>query len=83
MARSWTRLHEHLGHRPGALTYDMVATAVADKLAENDDLDWKEALPNFVPKPGTWNEFAKGVAAMANTRGGLLVYGVTDFGSSG
>ncbi|MFE6284592.1 helix-turn-helix domain-containing protein [Streptomyces sp. NPDC057877] len=78
MARSWTRLHEHLGHRPGPLTFDMVAAAVTDKLAESDDLDWKEKLPSFAPKPGIWNEFAKDVAAMANTRGGLLVYGVSD-----
>lgn len=78
MARSWTRLHEHLGYRPGPLTYDMVDTAVADKLAESDDLDWKEVLPSFAPKPGIWNEFAKDVAAMANARGGLLVYGVSD-----
>ncbi|MER6374046.1 ATP-binding protein [Streptomyces mirabilis] len=78
MARSWTRLHEHLGHPSGPLTYDMVATAVADKLAESDDLDWKGALPTFAPKPGLWNEFAKDVAAMANARGGLLVYGVSD-----
>lgn len=78
MARSWTRLHEHSGSRPGPLTYDMVATAVADKLAESDDLDWKESFPNFAPLKGIWNEFAKDVAAMANTRGGLLVYGVSD-----
>ncbi|MGV9942390.1 AlbA family DNA-binding domain-containing protein [Streptomyces sp. NPDC003401] len=78
MARSWTRLHEHLGQPPGPLTYEMVATAVADKLAESDDLDWKGQLPTFAPKPGIWNEFAKDVAAMANTRGGLLVYGVSD-----
>ncbi|MFC8373119.1 helix-turn-helix domain-containing protein [Streptomyces sp. NPDC057239] len=30
------------------------------------------------PREGRWNELAKDVAAMANTRGGLLVYGVTD-----
>ncbi|MEU0001858.1 ATP-binding protein [Streptomyces microflavus] len=78
MARSWTRLHEHLGRRPGPLTYDMVVDAVTDKLAESDDLDWKGELPNFVRKPGLWNEFAKDVAAMANTRGGLLIYGVSD-----
>ncbi|ELS59010.1 AlbA family DNA-binding domain-containing protein [Streptomyces viridochromogenes] len=78
MARSWTRLHEHLGHPPGPLTYDMVAAAVADKLPESDDLDWKEPLPGFARTPGVWNEFAKDVAAMANTRGGLLIYGVSD-----
>ncbi|MWA14595.1 AlbA family DNA-binding domain-containing protein [Streptomyces sp. BA2] len=56
----------------------MVTAAVADRLDEKDDLDWKEKLPSFAPKPGIWNEFAKDVAAMANTRGGLLVYGVSD-----
>ncbi|ATW48243.1 AlbA family DNA-binding domain-containing protein [Streptomyces peucetius] len=78
MARSWTRLHEYLGHPPGPVTYEMVAEAVQRKLGESDDLDWKEALPSVSPVPGQWNEFAKDVAAMANTRGGLLVYGVSD-----
>lgn len=78
MARSWTRLHEHLGHRPGPVTYDMIVAAVESKLSESDDLDWKGALPSFARTPGVWNEFAKDVASMANTRGGLLVYGVSD-----
>ncbi|MFD6115585.1 helix-turn-helix domain-containing protein [Streptomyces yangpuensis] len=78
MARSWTRLHEHLGRPMGRLTHGMIMDAVASKLGETDDLDWKKQLPTFVPKPGIWNEFAKDVTAMANTRGGLLVYGVTD-----
>ncbi|UXY32173.1 AlbA family DNA-binding domain-containing protein [Streptomyces sp. HUAS TT20] len=78
MARTWTRLHDFLGHPPGPVTYDMVAEAVQRKLGESDDLDWKEALPAASPVPGQWNEFAKDVAAMANTRGGLLVYGVSD-----
>ncbi|MEV6179885.1 ATP-binding protein [Streptomyces sp. NPDC052015] len=77
MARSWTRLHAHLGVPPGAITFDMVEKAVADHLDETDDLDWKEALPQ-PPRNGRWNEFAKDVAAMANTRGGLLIYGVSD-----
>ncbi|MFF5019544.1 helix-turn-helix domain-containing protein [Streptomyces sp. NPDC001165] len=78
MARSWTRLHEFLGYPPGPVTYEMVAEAVQRKLGEGDDLDWKEALPATSPVPGQWNEFAKDVAAMANTRGGLLIYGVSD-----
>ncbi|GAA2639294.1 hypothetical protein GCM10010425_49130 [Streptomyces spororaveus] len=77
MARSWTRLHEHLGAQPGPLTFDMVKRAADDNLAESDDLDWKEMLPQ-PPRDGRWNELAKDVAAMANTRGGLLIYGVTD-----
>ncbi|ATW46664.1 AlbA family DNA-binding domain-containing protein [Streptomyces peucetius] len=77
MARSWTRLHEHLGVLPGPLTFDMVAKAAAERLAESDDLDWKEQLPQ-PPREGRWNELAKDVAAMANTRGGLIIFGVRD-----
>ncbi|TCR15918.1 ATP-binding protein [Streptomyces sp. BK205] len=77
MARSWTRLHEHLGAPPGPLNFDMVKKAAENRLAESDDLDWKEQLPQ-PPRDGRWNELAKDVAAMANTRGGLLIYGVTD-----
>ncbi|MGW2790684.1 AlbA family DNA-binding domain-containing protein [Streptomyces sp. NPDC001251] len=77
MTRSWTRIHAHLGTPAGPLTFDMVRQAAADHLEESDDLDWKQALP-APPRDGRWNEFAKDVAAMANTRGGLLVFGVVD-----
>ncbi|WP_440581267.1 AlbA family DNA-binding domain-containing protein [Streptomyces sp. PT19] len=77
MARSWTRLHEHLGVPPGPVDFDMVAKAAAGRLAESDDLDWKEHLPQ-PPREGRWNELAKDVAAMANTRGGLIIFGVQD-----
>ncbi|MGH3623132.1 MAG: hypothetical protein ACRDQ5_15270 [Sciscionella sp.] len=65
-------MHEHLGDLAGELTFDMVQRAVADRLAESDELGWKEALP---PQVGRWNEFVKDAAAMANTRGGLLIHG--------
>ncbi|GAA0454054.1 ATP-binding protein [Streptomyces olivaceiscleroticus] len=55
----------------------MVRQAAADHLEESDDLDWKEMLPQQ-PRDGRWNELAKDVAAMANTRGGLLIFGVQD-----
>ncbi|MFB8027251.1 MULTISPECIES: helix-turn-helix domain-containing protein [unclassified Streptomyces] len=77
MARSWTRLHEHLGAAPGPLSFDMIRQAAADTLEETDDLDWKEQLPQ-PPRDGRWNELAKDVAAMANTRGGLIIFGVRD-----
>ncbi|MFI0596719.1 helix-turn-helix domain-containing protein [Streptomyces griseus] len=76
-ARTWTRLHQHLGSAPGPLTYEMVSRAAADHLDESDDLDWKRDLPQ-PPRNGQWNEFAKDISAMANTRGGLLIYGVAD-----
>ncbi|MFD4233359.1 helix-turn-helix domain-containing protein [Streptomyces sp. NPDC058542] len=76
-ARTWTKLHQHLGSAPGPLTYGMVSRAAADHLEESDDLDWKRDLPQ-PPMHGQWNEFAKDISAMANTRGGLLIYGVAD-----
>ncbi|MCM1943487.1 ATP-binding protein [Streptomyces sp. G3] len=77
MARTWTRLHEHLGCPPGPITFDMIRQATVDKLEESDDLDWKRDLP-VPPLHGHWNEFAKDISAMANTRGGLLIYGVSN-----
>jgi predicted HTH transcriptional regulator len=72
----WSRIHAELGLAPTELTYDMVIRAVVQRVLESDDLDWKQALPVDVEKK-LW-EFAKDVAAMANTRGGLIVYGVRD-----
>src|SRR5690349_384284 len=77
MPHSWSRLHEHLGSAPGPIDFTMVRRCIDDQLAEADDLDWKEDLPN-TRDPQTPAEFAKDVAAMANTRGGLIIYGVTD-----
>ncbi|WP_374215689.1 AlbA family DNA-binding domain-containing protein [Streptomyces drozdowiczii] len=55
----------------------MVQRAAADTLEESDDLDWKEQLPQ-PPRDGRWNELTKDIAAMANTCGGLLIFGVQD-----
>lgn len=74
----WSRIHAELGVPTTALTYDMVRDAVAANMAEADDLDWKQAL--LPPVEKKWWEFAKDVAAMANTRGGLIVFGVRDSG---
>ncbi|MFG2326643.1 helix-turn-helix domain-containing protein [Streptomyces sp. NPDC048568] len=75
MASSWTRIHQEIGIPPGPLTYDHIARAADEIDGERDDLDWKRDLPKK-PEQGEWNEFAKDVAAMANARGGLLIYGV-------
>jgi predicted HTH transcriptional regulator len=72
----WSRLHAALGVGPRELTIDLFRRAVAEGVTEDDDLDWKEPLPGR--EPANADEFAKDVAAMANTRGGLLVYGVKE-----
>jgi predicted HTH transcriptional regulator len=72
----WSRIHAELGLSPTPLTHAMVMRAIEARIAENDDLDWKQALPPEVEKKRL--EFAKDVAAMANTRGGLIVHGVRE-----
>jgi predicted HTH transcriptional regulator len=45
-------------------------------LGEYEDLDWKRALPPDDERKK--KDFAKDVAAMANTHGGLIVFGVQE-----
>ena len=73
---SFTALHRALGLRPGPLTDEILEAAVAANVVEEDDLDWTSALP---PAKGlTQTDFPKDVAAMANSGGGLTVYGVLE-----
>lgn len=76
MAIIWSRIHASLGESPRELTFDLLQAAVDQRMVETDDLDWKSALPG--KEEERLEEFAKDVAAMANTRGGLLVYGVEE-----
>ena len=65
----------------------MIAAAVTAHIRESADLDWKLVVipASEMSGPGEgkaieeqrW-EFAKDVTAMANTQGGLIVYGVQD-----
>jgi hypothetical protein len=72
----FTALHRLLGHDPGPLTDTMIDEAVAQEVAETDDLDWKSKLP---PAKGiSETDFPKDIAAMANSGGGVIVYGITE-----
>lgn len=73
----WSRIHAELGFTPAELTFDMIVNAVEQRMAETEDLDWKQALP-VADVDRKLKEFAKDVAAMANTGGGLIVYGVRE-----
>lgn len=64
-------VHAALGET-AALSFTMVERAVAEKVAEDEGLDWKGVLPV------DGDELAKDVAAFANSRGGLIVYGVVE-----
>lgn len=78
MTIRWSAIHEQLGETPRDLDYDLIEAAVKQQVAETDNLDWKRELPpKDEPK---LEEFAKDIAAMANTRGGLIIYGVGEDG---
>jgi hypothetical protein len=77
----WSRIHAQLGEVPGDPSFAMIKAAVAAKLAEASDLDWKETLPDKAE--ASLQEFAKDVAAMANTIGGLIVFGVKETRGTG
>jgi hypothetical protein len=74
----FTALHRLLGRPPGRLTDEMIDEAVNQGITETDDLDWKSTLPPASGLPQT--DFPKDIAAMANSGGGVIVYGVTEQG---
>ena len=58
------------------MTDTMLDAAVAAGVAESDALDWKRALPEAKSLGST--DFSKDIAAMANSGGGMIVYGVDE-----
>lgn len=73
---TFTSLHRLLGQLPGPVTDEMVDLAVTEGLAETTDLDWKSRLPEI--KNLSQQDFPKDVAAMANSGGGLIVFGIEE-----
>jgi Putative DNA-binding domain len=72
----FTALHRAVGAAPGPLTDELLDAAVAAGVAETDDLDWKSEMPPARGLPQT--DFPKDVAAMANSGGGVVIYGVRE-----
>ncbi|KKK07080.1 helix-turn-helix domain-containing protein [Micromonospora sp. HK10] len=73
---TFTALHRSLGVGPGPLTDEILDAAVAAGVIEANDLDWKSELPPARGLPQT--DFPKDVAAMANSGGGVIVFGVRE-----
>lgn len=72
----FTPLHRALGRQPSDLTNELLDEAIAQGLAETDDLDWKEEFP---PSKGlSKTDVRKDIAAMANRGGGMIIYGVKE-----
>lgn len=72
----FTPLHRYLGEPAGPLTEDMVDDAIRRGVSETDDLDWKAKLP--AQRDLMRSDLAKDMAAMANSGGGMLVFGVKE-----
>lgn len=71
-----TPIHRALGEAAGPLTYQLIERAVQYGVKETSDLDWKrETYPNGPKWP---HEAVKDMAAMANSGGGWIVFGVAD-----
>lgn len=72
-----SRIHRHLALPATELTFEDVDRPFTSGVGEGRDLDWKTVLPKDLGRDGG-DEFAKDVTALANTSGGLLVYGVDE-----
>lgn len=72
----FTALHRALGLPPGPLTDAMLDEAVAADVSETDDLHWKWELPPVSNLSQT--DVPKDIAAMADSGGGMIVYGVEE-----
>lgn len=73
---SFTPLHRALGLPPSPLTDEILNAAVGAGAVETDDLDWKSELPPI--KNLSQTDVPKDIAAMANSGGGMIVYGVKE-----
>jgi divergent AAA domain protein len=83
MTRSlvFTPIHRALGLEAGNATIDLIQQAVDHGVEETADLDWKQAVYNS-RKPNWDEEAAKDIAAMANSGGGWIVFGVKESGGT-
>lgn len=87
----WTPLHAALGDTTSTLDFGLIERAVAAKVLERGNLDWKQSLPLTAARDdkaamsAQQAELAKDIAAMANSGGGMIVYGIaqsTEHGTS-
>lgn len=80
----WTPLHAALGETDAALELALFERACEAGITESTNLDWKRALPLTTEiergKQGQELELAKDIAAMANSGGGMIVYGIVEAG---
>ena len=71
----FTPIHRALGLEPGNLTLELIEKAIEAGLEETADFDMKRVVPNL-KEDKSKQEIAKDIAAMANSGGGWIIYGV-------
>lgn len=71
----FTPIHRALGLEPGNLTLEIIKKAIEEGLEETADFDMKRVVPNL-KEDKSKQEIAKDIAAMANSGGGWIIYGV-------
>src|SRR3954452_3537605 len=80
----WTPLHAALGEAGATLDFTLIEQACDSKITERTNLDWKRDLPltagpdEKAKKVAQQAELAKDIAALANSGGGMIVYGVAE-----
>lgn len=73
----FTPIHQALGIEPGDLSLSLIEQAVEHGVCETGMLDWKANIYDR-RKPQWDDEAAKDIAAMANSGGGWIVFGVAE-----
>ncbi|WP_315432454.1 ATP-binding protein [uncultured Rothia sp.] len=71
----FTPIHRALGLEPGNLTLELIEKAIEAGLKETADFDMKRVIPDLKADKSK-QEVAKDIAAMANSGGGWIIYGV-------
>ena len=77
----FTPIHRALGLEPGNLTMNDINQAIAEKVEETADLDWKKKFYG-TQNNAAMEEVAKDIAAMANSGGGWIVFGIKEDGEN-
>lgn len=77
----FTPIHRALGLEPGDLTMNDINQVIAGKVEETADLDWKKKFYG-IQNNAVMEEVAKDIAAMANSGGGWIVFGIKEGGEN-
>lgn len=77
----FTPIHRALGLEPGNLTLEIIKKAIEEGLEETADLDWKKKFYG-IQNNAVMEEVAKDIAAMANSGGGWIVFGIKEDGEN-